>query len=316
MKRSPESKALWRLVTPLLAYWLVKLVVDFLQTCVMMIVKAEEIAPLMRYNLQTVSEEELLEMTAALSEIVQEFYLQYQLECTMALSVCMILVMGIMFWQDRKKEAEKYAASVNDVAVNTVSADVSHVNAVPANGVSAEKYMPVVGLGVAFCLVGNCLAGMTGLVYSDQAYQEMASAFYGVSFFMQILGSGILIPLAEELFYRGLVFKRFREQGSFFLAAALSTILFSGGHGNLVQSLYTVGLGFLLCFVYEKYDSLKAPLCLHITANVVSLCCTQFGVFDWLMANKMWMAVLAVAGTFVGTVMFVNIWQMEKSDES
>ena len=44
MKRSPESKALWRLFTPLLAYWIVKLVVDFLTTCVMMIVKAEEIA--------------------------------------------------------------------------------------------------------------------------------------------------------------------------------------------------------------------------------------------------------------------------------
>lgn len=300
MKRSPESKALWRLVTPLLAYWVVKLVVDFLQTCVMMIVKAEEIAPLMKYNLQTVTEEEMLEMTAELSKIVQEFVLQYQLECTVALAVCMILVMGIMFWNDRKKEAEKRAAAESTVPVNVVP---------------AGRYMLIIGLGAAFCLAGNCLAGMTGLVYSDQAYQEMASAFYGVSFFMQIAGSGIIIPLAEELFYRGLVFKRFREQGSFFLAAALSTILFSSGHGNFVQSLYTIGLGFLLCFVYEKYDSLKAPLCLHITANLVSLCCTQFGVFDWLMANKMWMAILAVTGVFVGTVMFVYIRQMGETKE-
>lgn len=313
MKRSPESKALWRLFTPLLAYWVVKLVVDFLQTCVMMIVKAEEIAPLMNYNLQTVTDEEMREMTAALSEIVQEFYLQYQLECTVALAVCMIVVMGIMFWNDRKKEAEKraekQAAVVSSAAVDGTPANTVPTGAAAANSVPAGRYVLIVGLGVVFCLVGNCLAGMSGLVYSDQAYQETAAVFYGASFVMQIVGSGIIIPLSEELFYRGLVFKRFREQGSFWLAAAVSTLLFSGGHGNLVQGLYTIGLGVLLAFVYERYGSLKAPLCLHITANIVSLCCTQFGVFDWLMANKMWMAVLAVAGTFVGAVIVVSLWE-------
>ena len=286
MKRSPESKALWRLFTPLLAYWIVKLVVDFLTTCVMMIVKAEEIAPLVNNNQQTVTEEEMQKIMIEMSKIVQEFYVQYQLECTVALAVCMILVMGIMFWQDRKREAKERTE--------------------PVNMVSAVKYIPIVGLGIAFCLVGNCLAGLSGLVFSDETYQETAAVLYGASFLIQLVSSGLIIPLAEELFYRGLVFKRFREQGSFLLAAVLSTFLFTSGHGNLVQGLYTIVLGFLLCFVYEKVGSLKAPLCLHITANVVSLCCTQFGLFDWLMANKMWMAVLAVAGTFVGTTILMR----------
>lgn len=319
MKKSPESKAFWRLFTPLLAYWLVNLVFDFLEVCVMMIVRAEEIAPLMAQNLQALSEEELMEVSMQLGKIMQEFSLQYQTECTIALAFCMIPVMGMMFLNDRRRELREQAAAVNVVSPGNMAASgnttapestaTSGGAAQPENVVQPGSYALIIGLGMAFCLVGNCLAGLSGLAYSDQAYQETAAAFYGAPFVLLLVGSGLLVPLAEELFYRGLIFKRFRGQGSFWVAAAVSTLLFSGGHGNLVQSIYTIGLGILLAYVYERYGALKAPVVLHATANIMSVCCTQFGVFDWLMANRGWMAALAVVGTFVGMVLFMRLWQ-------
>lgn len=287
MNKNPGKKAFWRLFSPLVAYWLVQIVVSFLTSFVMMIVKAGELAPVLFVDSENATEAELQTVFDTVNRIALEFYRQYQLECATASALCLILVMGIMFWQDRKKET-------------------TFVKAAPA-----VKYSLILGLGISVCLAANCLVGLTELAFVDEAYQEAAAVLYGPPFLIQILCSGIIIPVSEELFFRGVVFKRFRERIGFMGAAFISSFIFSAGHGNLVQALYTVGLGMLLAYAYEKYGSFKAPLCLHITANLVSLFCTRFGVFDWLMQNRLGMALLAVAGTFVGTVMFVNIQKIE-----
>ena len=229
--------------------------------------------------------------------------------------MCLILVMGVMFWQDRKREAAGQAEPAGQGAPIGRVAMTGRME--PARAVPISEYMLLFGLGVSFCLAANCLVGMTELAFADEAYQEAAAVLYGPSFPMQVLCSGFIIPLSEELFYRGLVFKRFRERIGFLGAAFISSFVFSTSHGNVVQALYTIGLGMLLSYAYEKYGSFKAPLFLHVVANMTSLICTRTGAFDWLMKNKPWMAVLAVAGTFVGTTMYVMIQKTgeEKADK-
>lgn len=318
MNKNPGKKAFWRLFSPLVAYWLVQIVFSFLTSFVMMIVKAKELAPILFVDQENATEAELQKVFNTVNQIALEFYQQYQLECATASALCLILVMGILFWQDRRKEA---LGQIKAFQMGYSQSDTSQ--SVPSQGqvrkeksedvVSVGKYVLLLGLGVSFCIAANCLVGMMELAFADEAYQEAAAVLYGPPFPIQILCSGIIIPISEELFYRGVVFKRFREQISFMGAAFISAFIFSASHGNFVQALYTVGMGMLLAYVYEKYGSLKAPLCLHITANIVSLLCTQLGVFDWLMQNKLWMAVLAVAGTFVGTMVFVNIQKVDKN---
>lgn len=311
MKGSPEKKAFWRLFSPLLAYWIVQVVFSSLLSFVMMIVKAKDLAPILFVDQENVTEAELQTVFDAVNKIAGEFYQQYQLECATASALCLILVMGIMFWQDRKREMTGQAAvagwmpSAGQMVVTGRMAPAGQAEPVK-RAVPASKYVLLLGLGVSFCLAANCLVGMTELAFTDGAYQEAAIS-YDPSFPLQVLCSGLVIPLSEELFYRGVIFKRFRERIGFVGAAFISAFVFSTSHGNLVQALYTIGLGMLLAYAYEKYGSFKAPLCLHVVTNVTLLVCTQMGVFDWLMQNKPWMAVLAVAGTFVGTMMFVNI---------
>ena len=43
--------------------------------------------------------------------------------------------------------------------------------------------------------------------------------------------------------------------------------------------IYTFLLGMLLCYVYEKFGSMKAPIMLHIVLNLGSLIFTDIGVF-------------------------------------
>ena len=101
-----------------------------------------------------------------------------------------------------------------------------------------------------------------------------------------------------------------------FLPAALSiSILFGFSHGNLVQFLYAMGLGMLLAYVCEKYGSLKAPILLHVTANLTSLIITETGLLDWLCTAFLRLAVAVVSCAFLGAVMFVLIQRIDEKPE-
>ena len=88
---------------------------------------------------------------------------------------------------------------------------------------------------------------------------------------IQIIGIGMIIPVCEELIYRGLIFMRMRQYCNVNLAIGLSALLFAAFHGNVVQGIYGFATGVLFAYVYEKYGSLKAPVLVHVSANLMSL---------------------------------------------
>ena len=79
--------------------------------------------------------------------------------------------------------------------------------------------------------------------------------------------------------FRGVLYQRYRETRGFYYAAIWSALFFSVTHTNTVQMIYTFLLGILLCYVYEKFGSMKAPIMLHIVLNLGSLIFTDIGVF-------------------------------------
>ena len=69
---------------------------------------------------------------------------------------------------------------------------------------------------------------------------------------MQLLCLGVLVPISEELVFRGMMFKRLREQSGFMHAAIFSSVVFALLHGNMVQMLYAFATGMMLSYVYEN----------------------------------------------------------------
>lgn len=64
---------------------------------------------------------------------------------------------------------------------------------------------------------------------------------------------------------------RLRQYCNVNLAIGISALLFAAFHGNIVQGIYAFVTGVLFAYVYEKYGSLKAPMIVHISANMLSL---------------------------------------------
>ena len=87
------------------------------------------------------------------------------------------------------------------------------------------------------------------------------------------LVGGVIAPVWEEIFFRGIIFGFFRRWG-FYAAILISTALFVLPHynGNHLPLTQIVG-GIVFAAAYEKEESLAAPITIHCLGNI-----TMFGL--------------------------------------
>lgn len=294
MNKNPGSKQFWRLCGPIILYWIIQFVGRFLTE---LLVIAPHMGEIMDYSAFTsnITQDELMDLALQNAEKVMVFLQQYSVQILGVAALFTIPLTLVLFVQDRKK----------DKTLN-----------IPQNKkAKLWKYLGVIGLGAAVCVGMNCLSVMSNLAFASESYQETSEVFYSASVPVQILCLGIIIPITEELMFRGVLFKRYREQGNFLKAALCSSLLFSITHGNIVQLIYTFVLGMFLAYVYEKYGSFKAPVLLHIVANLTSLVFTNTGVFTWLSGEVNRIGLVTIGCAFAGSVLFVLIQKIDEKPD-
>lgn len=169
--------------------------------------------------------------------------------------------------------------------------------------------------GITLCILGNYIVELLGLTRISKAYQEAVDALYTPPLTTQILFSGFLIPAAEELIFRGMMFASLRDKLFFWLSALLSAGLFAFYHGNLPQGVYAFLIGLAAAWLYEKTKTLLAPYVLHISANLLSLFITNTRLSDSLFEGRYTVAFLAVAACIaVCCIVWINWKNKPKED--
>lgn len=294
MNSTPKKNRFWHLFGPFLLYWGIEWVAAVVAALVMIAMSMPEIIQSVAWK-DTMTNEEITRAAMQMQSAMLEMAAHYQVQMLAAAALCTIPVMAVLYHRDRKLE-EMLHLPVNKKA-------------------PLKQYIWTVILGIAACIAVNVLIIMTDLAFASEGYQNASAAFYAPSFPIQIICLGVIIPISEELIFRGLLFKRCRELMGFLPAAAGISILFGFTHGNLVQLLYAIGLGLLLAYVYEKYGSLKAAILLHITANMTSLILTETGALVWMCSAFIRLAVAVVASAFFGAVAFVMIQRIDEKPE-
>jgi membrane protease YdiL (CAAX protease family) len=84
---------------------------------------------------------------------------------------------------------------------------------------------------------------------------------------LTLLASGILAPVVEELLFRhGL--QRLISKFNPLLSLIITSLLFGVMHGNLLQILFAVLMGFALGLVYEATQNIFYPIAMHVYVNV------------------------------------------------
>ena len=93
----------------------------------------------------------------------------------------------------------------------------------------------------------------------------------------------IVAPIAEEVFFRGVVFNAWLREYGPTRALVGSAVLFGFIHGSVFLFLPIVALGIVLALVYRHTASLPAAIALHVGFNgitVTLVLLARFGILD------------------------------------
>lgn len=292
MNQIYRKSPFWSLAGPLLGYLAIQFGIQLTaQLALEMPYAVRAYAGLLSGSGDTVSSlQEFLESYMRALEPGFEAIARYQVEIVTLSALGTIILTGILFARDRKLEKK--------------------AGVILPERASLSKYWTVIVFGIAGCIAATCLMAMAQLAFYDERYQQTAQITYSAGFLVQMIGLGIVTPVAEELMFRGILYKRFRERQGFWYSALWSALLFSFMHSNTTQMVYTFLLGVLLSYLYEKFGSFRAPVVLHILLNTGSVVFTELGVFRYLAGSPVRMAGAVIAGAFLCSVMFVTIQKM------
>ena len=73
----------------------------------------------------------------------------------------------------------------------------------------------------------------------------------------------IAAPVCEEVIFRGFCYPVLKKYAGATSAMLITSVVFACAHGNLPSALPLCLLGMLLVFVYERTNSLWAPIAIH-----------------------------------------------------
>ena len=140
------------------------------------------------------------------------------------------------------------------------------------------------GAGFLMYFAGNALFSLISTAIdpefanlNDTAISMMAKSNFG----LMTVGTVILVPIAEECFYRGLIFRGIYDRSPI-LAYILSMVIFSLAHvlgytamadfGTLMLCfLQYLPAGFALAWSYRASGSIYASVLIHMTVNQMGM---------------------------------------------
>ncbi|MFZ0693098.1 MAG: type II CAAX endopeptidase family protein [Alphaproteobacteria bacterium] len=82
---------------------------------------------------------------------------------------------------------------------------------------------------------------------------------------------GILVPIAEELLFRGVLYTWLRQRLTILPCVLISAALFALAHGNRQMVIQIFIVGIVLALIYEKSRSILVSGLVHMTVNTFSL---------------------------------------------
>lgn len=135
--------------------------------------------------------------------------------------------------------------------------------------------------GMTLGIAVNNIIAMTPLIEQSAGFSQANESFFAGQVIYELLGSCLFIPIAEELLYRGVVYKRLRLWVGVAPAIVCSALIFGLMHVNLVQFLYAGILGLMLAFLLERTRCLYAPILGHIAANVAAVVRQETGILSF-----------------------------------
>ena len=199
-------------------------------------------------------------------------------------SVTALLVLPVLIWMYRSDAAKGMHSNKSICRFGGAqqedcrSQNTQGTAAVKTNrrGKDIRKTAYLIGILVLCAVSGGVLNLLwSGILQQLRIQDHFSNAVQEQLFagqaMVQLLGLGVLVPLAEELIFRGLIYTRIRKRIPAGAAIFFSALLFALFHGNVIQMIFAFPLALILAWLYERSGWFACPLAFHMGANLTAI---------------------------------------------
>ena len=144
-------------------------------------------------------------------------------------------------------------------------------------------------------------------------YEDTSNTLMGGNLSIQILSLAIIVPVAEELIYRGLVFTGLTKVMEAKYAIFGASVLFGIFHFNLLQGTYAFLLSLILVCIYMKCRTILAPVIIHSAANLTAVVSSYFGISEFFNKSLPLYIIIMLIELSVVVLLFVLIFGEEET---
>jgi membrane protease YdiL (CAAX protease family) len=131
-------------------------------------------------------------------------------------------------------------------------------------------------LGIAAIFVTNILAYLVFLLLDTEPVNPqldvvIPEGFSWLGAIGMTLGVGILVPIAEEMLFRGVIHRALRQFLTFWPAVLISSLLFGLFHVEPPIIVGAAVLGGICAWVYERSQSIWTAILIHLINNATKV---------------------------------------------
>lgn len=161
-------------------------------------------------------------------------------------------------------------------------------------------------IGITLSAVVGVFLSLTGLADKMKDAQNLVDNLVtGGNLLLTLLSVGILVPIVEEITFRGMLFSTLKRGFSPVVALFIQALFFALFHGNLLQGSYTFFVGLLAGCLVLWYDSLWPAIILHVAFNSINVLAAQL-----IEKNETLVSTVVFVATLIGLI--VSIYGLVK----
>ena len=191
-----------------------------------------------------------------------------------------------------------FLAGITAVAILVVIIIARKKN--PIKELNISKIKPLSALAIIGIAVGTSIVtslAISLIPFPDSwldSYEQNSSVLTEGNAVINFISVVIVAPIAEEIVFRAMSYKALKGCMPTVLAMTLSSLVFGILHGTLIWATYAFAIGMLLCWIYDRFNSVLANITLHFAFNLLGIYADKLSALPDLIVFAIIMLFLAV----------------------
>ena len=133
-----------------------------------------------------------------------------------------------------------------------------------------EKYFFYTSLGISISIFFNMI------IFKFFKINQTVDSIKPI---MNIISSGIIGPIYEEVLFRGVFYQQLLKFNSQKNSLLITTICFSLIHLSPIKIIYALGLGYVFTKIYQQDNNILSPIIIHVSANITSIFLFEYNTY-------------------------------------